>query len=175
MKFCTIYLLTRKNSTIKMYNKKRLKNCIKWKIFLLQNTSKIYFITNIFTSHSYTQRKFSILLSCNIPKHNEISVFSSYYKDKSVSIELHQCNASQPKCAYIGCVWCIGQSYRSAFINRRLELFEEFQTMKGTRNVTAAQIASGEAVQDARSFLFFFFFIFGYACSYIFLDARAFD
>lgn len=58
-------------------------------------------------THTYphTQRKFSILLSYNIPKQDEISVFSSYYyKDKSVSIELHQCNASQPKCAYIGCV-----------------------------------------------------------------------
>jgi len=44
----------------------------------------------------------------------------------------------------------------TAFINRRSELFEEFQTMKGTRNVTAAQIASGEAAQDAALFFHLF-------------------
>lgn len=51
-------------------------------------------------------------------------------------------------------------------------MFEEFQTMKGTRNVTAAQTASGEAAQGARSFFFSFLV---YACLYIFPGACAAD
>lgn len=62
-------------------------------------------------------------------------------------------NALRPMCIYIRCVWCTRRSYRGAFINRRSELFEEFQTMKGTRNVTAAQTASGEAAHGARGLL----------------------
>lgn len=49
------------------------------------------------------------------------------------------------------------ECYRGAFINRRSGLFEEFQTMKGTRNVTAAQTASGEAAQGTRTYFAFLF------------------
>lgn len=66
------------------------------------------------------------------------------------------------------------QSYRNARINRRSELFEEFQTMKGTRNVTAAQTASGEAAQGARScFSLFFLLVSSYArCAFLSMHAR---
>lgn len=45
-------------------------------------------------------------------------------------------------------------------------MFEEFQTMKGTRNVTAAQTASGEVAQGVRRLFFS-----SRACLCIFPDA----
>lgn len=54
--------------------------------------------------------------------------------------------------------------FHRAFINRRSELFEEFQTMKGTRNVTAAQTASGEVARGVCSFFLFAFTVMCVQC-----------
>lgn len=109
-----------------------------------ENYSRLY--NNIINKLFHHNRIFFLFF--NIQKHKTLFVCVHLFKSVYIYNVLHL------KCIYIRYVWCTRRSYR-VFINRRSGLFEEFQTMKGTRNVTAAQTASGEAAQGARSFFSF--------------------